>query len=236
MSKTNKKLQDEWLHWENRYDYLVKSKDRYLAWLESEVSYITGWIHRATGKRPNARDKVLQIGVGPVDVIHFWDSNEKHGIDPLAEEYREKYGDFQTQGVNYVVGVGENLPYEVDYFDIVVIRNALDHVYDPSKVLREIRRVLKTGGALYIWMYLYDWRYSLAYRTTNALTKMFEQEPWAFTWGRINKLLKSEGFELLYPAREKRPDVYRRWFMKVLTRIHFFRNPEGFICVAVPVK
>lgn len=235
MSKKDKKLTNELRYWKNWYDGMVKDKERYCTWLKSEVSYITGWIRRATGNKPSASDRVLQIGADPVDVIHFWDSNEKYAIDPLAEEYKEKFGDFQTEGIDYIAGVGESLPYDDGYFDIVVIRNALDHVHDPTRTLLEVHRVLKSKGALYIWIYLYDWRYSLVYRTMNVLTKRLEHEPCAFTRGRITKLLKKEGFELLYPAREKRTDVSRQWFMKVLKIMRFFRNQEGFICVAVPV-
>jgi len=244
MPEKDKKLRDEWQYWESSYDRLISTQEKRSLWLKSEVSYIRGWLYKATGKEPSVEDKVLQIGAGPVDVIDFWDSNERYAIDPLAEEYKEEFHDFQDQGVNYTAGVGEDLPYEDNYFDIVIIRNALDHVYGPRKTLREIHRVLKPEGSLYIWVYLYSWRGSLAYRAINALTKRYEREPWAFTWGRIIRLLKKERFELLYPAREKRPPGKHKnlsiftaqGFNEVLRKILDLNADEGFICVTRPVK
>ena len=44
----------------------------------------------------------------------------------------------------------ENLTYEDEMFDIVHCANALDHCVDPHKALKEMFRVCKVGG----WIYL----------------------------------------------------------------------------------
>ena len=244
MLKNDKKLQDEWQYWEKSYERLISTQEELVTWLKSEVMYISGSIYRATGKKPSTEDKVLQIGAGPVDVIDFWDSEDKYAIDPLAEEYKEKFNEFQDHRVDYVVGIGEDLPYEYNYFDIVIIRNALDHVYNPYKTLCEVHRVLKPKGVLYIWVYLYTWRSSVARRLINALTKRHEAEPLAFTWGRITRLLKKVRFESLYPAREKRPCKKHKnpssstWqnLKELLKKMLGLELSEGFICVAKPFK
>jgi SAM-dependent methyltransferase len=37
-----------------------------------------------------------------------------------------------------------------DFFDIVVIRNVLEHLFDPNIDLQEIRRILKPNGYVYV--------------------------------------------------------------------------------------
>jgi ubiquinone/menaquinone biosynthesis C-methylase UbiE len=47
-------------------------------------------------------------------------------------------------------GVAEHLPWDDDAFDLVVLDNVLEHVTDRRETLREIRRVLRPGGLLYL--------------------------------------------------------------------------------------
>lgn len=237
-----KKRQDALAHWD--YDKMLVERDKRTAWLESEVSYIRGMIHRGTRIKPSGDSKVLQIGAGPDDVIDHWDADEKHAIDPLANQYKERFHEFQDIRVNYIKGVGEHLPYEDNCFDIVIIRNALDHVDDPVQTLREVRQVLKPGGVLYIWVYLYRWRASLIYRMVNALTKRYEVEPWAFTLSRIKRLLIDGGFILKYPAVEDRPVrksprsrfLSGAWAKRIIKKACGFGHGKGFSCVAIVVK
>ena len=244
MAELDKKLRDERRSWEIEYPRLMKERQQRFAWLESEVSFISGLIHRASGRRPQAGDRVLQVGAGPLDVIHFWDAAERHAIDPLADYYRGKFTEFNAFEVNYVTGVGEKLPYADGFFDIVILRNTLDHVYDPAQTLREARRVLKSGGAVYLWIYLYTRRSSWAYRAYNYFTRAFESEPWAFTLGRIRRLLAQEGFEVRYPAIEARPvekkdcpGIFSKRFGKEVVKalLHFYRD-QGWYGVAVTNK
>ena len=47
-------------------------------------------------------------------------------------------------------GVAESIPYPDSSFDLVMLDNVLEHVNDRPLTLREIRRVLKPGGLLYM--------------------------------------------------------------------------------------
>jgi len=41
------------------------------------------------------------------------------------------------------------LPFEDDYFDLVIFNEVLEHLFaPPSRVLREVRRVIRTGGKI----------------------------------------------------------------------------------------
>ena len=50
----------------------------------------------------------------------------------------------------FVVGVGEQLPFPDNAFDLVVLDQVIEHVMDQAAVLREALRVVKPGGLIYI--------------------------------------------------------------------------------------
>lgn len=70
------------------------------------------------------------------------------GIDPArrAIEAARRHAGQESLDIAYDVGVGESLPYADTTFDLVVCVDVLEHVHDPWKVVREVRRVLKPAG------------------------------------------------------------------------------------------
>ncbi len=73
------------------------------------------------------------------------------GIDPseasliTAREHAVQSG----LSIDYISGVGENLPFADGTFDIVVCCDVLEHVNDVKVVIREIARVLRPGGIFF---------------------------------------------------------------------------------------
>lgn len=63
----------------------------------------------------------------------------------LAEESRIKNIYFQT-------GNAEELPYESETFDLVITRLSFHHFDDPQKPFQEMKRVMKKGGKLVVWV------------------------------------------------------------------------------------
>ena len=89
--------------------------------------------------------KVLDVGCGISSVLHHL-KGQRLGIDPLADEYVKLYK--YPDGINIIRGVGENMPFPHEHFDLVLCCDTLDHATNPRKTADEIYRVLKPGGLL----------------------------------------------------------------------------------------
>ena len=62
------------------------------------------------------------------------------GVD---QDERVRENPFVDEGK---VGVGEDIPYEEESFNVVIADNVLEHLDDPESVFTEVARVLKPGG------------------------------------------------------------------------------------------
>ncbi len=93
-------------------------------------------------------DRVLEVGSGAHGLIFGFDEQFAVGIDPLASSYRELFPIWQKETIT-VTGVGEELPFPDDLFDIVMSDNVIDHAADPVAIIHELIRVLSPDGILY---------------------------------------------------------------------------------------
>jgi len=92
--------------------------------------------------------KILDVGCGPHCGIIGFTGCEKYGADHLVDAYREIGYPLSDHGVEYSNCKSEDMPFDNDFFDVVICVNALDHVDDLEKTVKEISRVLKPGGKL----------------------------------------------------------------------------------------
>ena len=94
---------------------------------------------------------ILEIGSGAIGIISFIDSDHKYGVDPLEHYYStvDSFVKSRDPRVKYSTAMGEELPFEANFFDLIIIDNVLDHCSFPEKVMSELDRVLKAGGLVY---------------------------------------------------------------------------------------
>jgi SAM-dependent methyltransferase len=95
---------------------------------------------------------IVSIGCGCTGDLAAFPAAVKVGIDPLLYLY-QKLGLLLTdeagsRTVHLSVGA-ENLPLLDDFADLVICRNALDHMPRPEIGLAEMRRILKSDGVLF---------------------------------------------------------------------------------------
>lgn len=75
-----------------------------------------------------------------------------HGFDlPMVYEPGNSLSFAREKGVNncfFKTGYAEEMPYEDEQFDVILMDDVLEHVNDPDKVMKECSRVLRRRGTL----------------------------------------------------------------------------------------
>ncbi len=141
--------------------------------------------------------KILQIGCGPEDVINHFKIGKRYSIDPLADFYKKKFK-FDYKSSHLIKAAGERIPFKDNHFDIVILTNVLDHTHIPTKVLSEIRRVLKKGGMFHFENYIFQRNFLRIAKFFGVIKKIFKKEiynihhPYMFTMQDLKDLISQE--------------------------------------------
>lgn len=97
---------------------------------------------------------VIAVGSGCACELRSWQAALKIEIDPLLYAYQQLGMLLPDRAdapptMRLAVGI-EDLPLLDEFADVVVCRNALDHVEEPSRGLEGMWRILKPGGYLFL--------------------------------------------------------------------------------------
>lgn len=102
-------------------------------------------------------DTVVDFGCGGGDLLAGLDAQRKIGVEP-SEAAR---GAATQLGIACVASSAE---LESEIADVVISNHALEHTLCPFDELRHLRRALKRGGKLVLWLPIDDWRSQRALR------------------------------------------------------------------------
>jgi len=93
-------------------------------------------------------------GTGPmISLLYEKDSSKKYtGLD-ITPRMIEVAKNKNLEGVNWVVGDCENLPFEENSFDAIICSNSFHHYPNPEKFFESAKRVLRPGGRLILQDY-----------------------------------------------------------------------------------
>ncbi len=166
---------------------------------------------------------ILDVGCGIGQTLaapEFVEAAELHGVDVDSEAVASRHLCEQEPRMHLMHASAHRLPYGDRMFDLVFSRVAVPYMNIP-KALKEMHRVLKPGGNL--WLTLHPWRFEMqrveeAFRNRNlkilldrgyviansvlfALTGYLAPRPWngeyeSVQTGRgITRVLRKTGFE-----------------------------------------
>ena len=111
-----------------------------------------------TNKEEMFKDKtVLDIGCGAGGKSLYYitlGASHVYGVDVVASYKEESEELAKTLNLNdqftFIHADAKNLPYPDGSFDTIIMNDAMEHVGEPEEVLKEVLRVLKNGGKVYI--------------------------------------------------------------------------------------
>lgn len=103
-------------------------------------------------KNIKTNSKLLDVGAGPGG-LSFWkewsvpvrDDIKIFALDLNKGMYFDKYDGFQICNLD-----SDNIKYDNEYFDAIFMCHVLEHIQNEDKLLKELYRLLKPNGKLYI--------------------------------------------------------------------------------------
>jgi SAM-dependent methyltransferase len=104
--------------------------------------------------------RILDVGAGPLTRLgKVWVGKtiEIVATDPLATEYDRILSEVGLKPLVRTVAVqGEMIAehFSAGLFDLAYASNSLDHAKNPVEVIRQMGKVIKDGGHLYLWHFV----------------------------------------------------------------------------------
>lgn len=132
-------------------------------------------------------ENAVEIGVG--SGLFAEPLGIKTGIEP-SEAMREKA---KERGINVVDGVAENLPWEDNFIDYVLMVTTICFVDDVKKSLSEVYRVLQNSGSFIIAFVDKNSPMGLLYQQ-NKEESLFYKDATFFSTEELYEYLKEAGF------------------------------------------
>ena len=151
------------------------------------------------------KERILDLACGDGAVSLYL--QEELGQEVVAADFSEKaLKTAKKRGLKAVkVDVEKKFPFKSGSFDTVFWGDNVEHLFDPMKTLREIKRVLgKKGRLILSFPNMGYWRYRLNYLKFGSLpdTEWSGNPPWKWLHIRffnatiIKDLLRKEGFKV----------------------------------------
>lgn len=119
--------------------------------------------------------KLLDLACGDgTDLVYYKKLGaEIYGLDASDELIKIAKTKLELEGVNLKVGLFENIPFEDDYFDVVLSKYAIMTSANMEPVFKEIHRVLKPSGMV---MYLVTHPFRQFFEKKEEKADYFEQK------------------------------------------------------------
>jgi SAM-dependent methyltransferase len=185
-------------YWEAQAQRMGGNGDSQLDWYRWRAEDLSARLNALGLEHLTSGDaRIVEVGSGPIGVATFFPGAERVAVDPLADAYArsEALVALRDPSVDYRQGMGEDLPCDTAHYDLAIIENCIDHVRDMAGVMRELVRVLKPGGVLYLTV---NNRSRTGYYVHRVLSRLRIDpgHPHTFTPSRTEALVRAAGFDI----------------------------------------
>lgn len=190
--------QYERTYWERRATQIATGASAQLGWYRWRAERLQERL-RELGFTlgSDGATRIIEVGSGPVGVAAFMPGLERVLVDPLEAFYsaNEVLRQVRPVDATYRQGQGEQLPAETGRFDLAIIENCIDHVQDPDAVIRELLRVLRPGGILYLTVNCRTRPGYVVHRILSSL-RLDPGHPHTFTPRKLRRFLERHGLKV----------------------------------------
>lgn len=183
---------DTQLKWDDR-EFLAKEANALMKKRWARLNKIVSRIVADEVVLRNEYVSFLDLGAGRGDFYRIISDMVKKytGIEPSVEMLKDeiKEEDFELRR-----GTGEDLDAD-NVFDVCLIKEVLDHTYEPGRVLRNVFKALKDGGLVIITLTNRDSYYKLMFKKkAKELEDRHRDHLHNFNSGDVQALLQEAGF------------------------------------------
>lgn len=165
------------------YDQFAQLEEDHF-WFRGRRAIFMDLLAREFGDRTDL--ELLEIGCGPGG---FLGPLAKYGTVYGLDVAHEAMAYCKSRGYDRVITAsGHELPFADDSFDFVGLFDTIEHIPDDAAVLREIRRILRPDGMLFISVPAYQFLYSQNDRLVHHCRR--------YTRCQMTRLLDESGFRV----------------------------------------
>ena len=151
------------------------------------------------------RKSMLDIGCGIGQIAEYF----SHRNDVVGADVHNRLLLSQDSPLRFTLLTSETLPFNRDFFDIVITNHVIEHIRDQNQHLREIQRVLKPGGICYLatpnWNFPVEPHYRIpfihyfpapVFHGILRLLGMYKEDLFLLSHRRMLALFAAHGFEI----------------------------------------
>jgi len=84
------------------------------------------------------------------DIVNFQFAYQGESVSLLRDKFHRNGEKLALDRLEFLMADAQDLPFRDDWFDFSFSQNAFEHIPDPEKALREMVRVTRPGGLIYL--------------------------------------------------------------------------------------
>ena len=155
-------------------------------WYTGRRKILTGFVEEICRNVTDRRPRILDVGCGTgANLLMLSQYGNAEGVD-VSED---ALAFCRERGLEQVkLGAGEELPYEDGAFDLVTAFDVVEHMDDDLAGLREMRRVLRPGGRVFLFVPTFMFLWGLQDDVSNHRRR--------YRLPELRRVLEEAGFEI----------------------------------------